>query len=356
MPRQSRLIHVGNIPIGADSPIAIQSMTNTPAEDADATLAQIADLAHAGCDIIRCALPYARAVPAFKDICRQSPIPVIADIHFDPLLAIAAIENGAAGIRINPGNIRNIDALAKIADAAKNAGCCIRVGVNNGSLSPVAEQKYGRTVTALVQSALEYAQFFEGRGVENLKVSIKSSSVPKTIDACTQFAHLSDLPQHVGITEAGPCSTGIIKGAIGIGALLLQGIGDTIRVSLTASPVEEVKTAIKILAACELRDNPPNIIACPTCARTKIPVIHLAEELEKRIDDLKQRGIKIYPRSIAVMGCEVNGPGEAKDADIGIAGALNHGILFKKGAKVKDVPMEVLLDTLIAEITQPPQL
>jgi len=348
--RKTRQIHVGDVPIGGGAPVVIQSMTSVPAEDGAGTLAQIRRLAAAGCEIIRVAVPNMACMDAIRQVCDASPLPVIGDIHFDSRLALAAMDCGCAGVRVNPGNMRDVSAMREVALKAADCGCAIRIGVNGGSLSPEAIWKHGHGVDALVESALQYVDVFEAAGCRNLKVSLKSSDVRTCVDACRKFASQSDLPLHVGITEAGPISTGIVKGAVGIGALLLDGIGETIRVSLTADPVEEVRAAKRILAACGVREFPPEIISCPTCGRTRVDLLPLVSAVEKRIEELQEQGVAFGVKKIAIMGCEVNGPGEAREADVGIACGLGHGVLFKHGEKVRTVPEGELLETLLEEI------
>lgn len=347
--RKTRQIAVGNVLIGGGAPVVIQSMTNRPAADAEGTLAQIEALYRAGCQLIRVAVPNQSSLPAIAEICRRSPLPVIGDIHFDYRLALGAMASGCKGIRVNPGNL-GLEPMREVAREAKNRGCAVRIGVNGGSLSAEARAKYGTGAEALVNSALQFAEIFEAEGCTNLKVSLKSSSVRTSVDACRLFASQSELPLHLGVTEAGPVSTGIIKSAIGIGSLLLDGIGETIRVSLTADPVEEIRAARRILSACGLYDDFPEIVSCPTCGRTRIALLPLVEAAEKAIEQLKQEGYRINLRKVAIMGCEVNGPGEAKDADVGIAGGNGWGILFKHGEKVCTVPENELLNTLMDEV------
>ncbi len=327
-------------------------MTNTDTADAEATLAQIQKLRLAGCQIVRCAFPARNVAEGFRSICAKSPLPVIADIHFDPALAILALECGADGIRVNPGNLPNEEAVRNVAQAAAVMRRVVRIGVNLGSLSKKAEGLYGRTPEAMVHSALDYVRIFEEEGCTALKVSLKASDVKTTILANRQFADLTDIPLHLGITEAGPLSCGIVKSSVGIGALLLDGIGDTIRVSLTAPPEMEPPVAIRILEAVGLRKAEPEIISCPTCARTRIPLMELVQKVEQAIEKLKQNNTPITVQRIAVMGCEVNGPGEAAHADIGIAGGP-HGtaILFRHGQKIRTVPAEEILSALLREIT-----
>jgi len=350
--RRTRQIHLKNIPVGGGAPVAVQSMTNTDTADADATLEQIRRLKQAGCQIVRCAFPARNAADGLRKVCAESPLPVVADIHFDAELAIHAIRLGVAGIRVNPGNLRGEDAARSIARAAAKTNCVVRIGVNMGSLDKEAEKRLGRTAAAMVQSAMGYVHLFEEEGCGNLKVSLKASDVRTTVQANREFARLSDIPLHLGITEAGPVSSGIVKSAVGIGSLLLEGIGETIRVSLTAPPEMEPPVAIRILEAAGLREAQPEIISCPTCARTRIPLMQLVQQVELAVLELKQKGIPIVVKKIAVMGCEVNGPGEASDADVGIAGGpRGTAILFRHGRKIRSLPAEEILASLIEEIT-----
>lgn len=348
--RDTRQIDLGGVKIGGGAPVSIQSMTNRPSDDATGTLEQIGRLAAAGCDIVRVAVPNRACLPAIRRICEESPLPVVGDIHFDHQLALAALDAGCAAIRVNPGNMLNVSAVREVARRAAELGRVVRIGVNGGSLSAAALERHGRGVEALVESALEYVRVFEEEGCTALKVSLKSSDVRVSVEACRRFAARSDLPLHLGVTEAGPVSCGVIKSAIGIGALLLDGIGETIRVSLTADPVEEVRAAKRILAACGLREQRPEIISCPTCGRTRIALLPLVSRVERAIEELQERGVRFGARRIAIMGCEVNGPGEAKGADFGIAGGLGKGILFRHGEKVRDVPEDRLFETLMEEL------
>jgi len=340
--RQSRQIKVADVTIGGGAPVSVQSMTTTDTRDVQASLAQIKTLAKNGCEIIRLAVPDMTAAQALKQIVIQSPIPVIADIHFDYLLALESIVSGVHGIRINPGNIGSEDRVRQVAEAAGNAGISIRVGSNSGSISNKLMEKLrgsdGDNETliaeALVQSALEQCQKLEAFAFDQIKVSLKASDVPLTLSACRRFANETDYPLHLGVTEAGTPGRGIIKSAVGIGALLLDGIGDTIRVSLTADPVQEIIAGIRILEACGLRSAEPEIVSCPTCGRTEIELIKLAEQVEQLINSIKASGKKISIKKIAVMGCVVNGPGEAKDADLGIAGAGKGRVAIFKQAKI----------------------
>ncbi|MEA2012326.1 MAG: flavodoxin-dependent (E)-4-hydroxy-3-methylbut-2-enyl-diphosphate synthase [Verrucomicrobiota bacterium] len=348
--KKNRQIFVGNIAVGGGAPVSVQSMCNTDTRDVKATLKQISELADAGCQIIRVAVPDKPALEAFGKIVLNSVIPVIADIHFDNQLAIAAIEAGAHGIRINPGNIGSQSKVREIAQSAKKHNISIRVGVNSGSLEKDIRKEYaGVTPEGLVKSALRHCAFLEKIGFSDIKVSLKSSNVLDTFKAYSLFSEKSDYPLHLGITEAGTIFNGTVKSAVGIGALLLNGIGDTIRVSLTADPILEVKTAIKILEAAGLRTPQFEIISCPTCGRTKIDIIKLADELENRLAtiDFGEKTLKI-----AVMGCAVNGPGEAREADYGIAGGVDSGVLFLHGRVIENVPQDKLIDRLILEINK----
>lgn len=348
--RKTRQIKVGDVLIGGGTPVSIQSMTNTDTGDTEATLAQIQELASAGCQIIRCTVPARNVLASFEKICEKSPIPVIADIHFDHTLAIAAMERGAACVRVNPGNLRSEEAAREVARAAAKWGKAVRIGVNGGSLAKDIAEKMGKTADALVASAQYYVRIFEEEGCRNLKVSLKASNVPITVNACRKFAAESDIPLHIGITEAGPISCGIIKSAVGIGSMLLEGIGETMRVSLTAPPVEEVKAAIKILEAVGLRHAEPELVSCPTCGRTRVGLMQLVSQVEKEIERIKSEGKHITLKKVAVMGCIVNGPGEASDADVGVAGSNHGGILFKHGVKVATLSEEELLPALVKEL------
>ncbi len=345
--RKSRPIKIGDRVIGGDSPIAIQSMTNTRTDDVDATAAQILELEKAGCDIVRCAVPDMNAAKAIGEIKKKIHIPLVADIHFDYRLAIAAVENGADKIRINPGNIGSRDNVLSVVKAAKERNIPIRIGVNGGSLEKEIIDEYGKaTAEGLVKSALLKAKMIEDMGYDNLVISIKSSDVLMSIEAHEIIAGQTDYPLHVGITEAGSALGGSIKSAVGIGNILYQGIGDTIRVSLTGSPVEEVRAAKIILKALGLRKGGAQVVSCPTCGRTRIDLIGLAKEVEKLVEDTE------FDVKVAVMGCAVNGPGEAADADVGIAGGDGEGLIFKKGKIVKKVPEKELLSALKEELDE----
>lgn len=343
--RKTRQIQVGKVKIGGDAPISVQSMTNTRTDDAAATLRQIGELAAAGCEIIRCAVPDMVAAEGLKRIVSESPIPVIADIHFDYKLALAAIDAGVDGLRLNPGNIGGNDRVAAVVDAAKKRNIPIRIGVNAGSLPKDLLEKYGHpTAEALVEAAWRHIHILEEMDYRNIKVSLKAHDVPLTVAAYRLLASQCDYPLHVGITEAGTINSGIIKSAVGIGTLLAEGIGDTIRVSLTGDPVREVKVAYDILKSLGLREYGPTLISCPTCGRTKINLEKLALEVERRLEKISE------PITVAVMGCVVNGPGEAREADVGIAGGINEGLIFKKGVVLKKVPEACIIDELFAEI------
>ena len=341
----TKTIKIGNCCIGGGNPILIQSMTNTKTEDIDATVAQILRLEEAGCDIIRSTVPTLEAAKAIGEIKKQIHIPLVADIHFDYKLAIAAIENGADKIRINPGNIGGTEKVKAVVDAAKERNIPIRIGVNSGSLEKPILQKYGKvTAEGIVESALDKVHMIEELGYDNLVISIKSSDVMMCIRAHELMAEQTKYPLHVGITESGTVYSGNIKSAVGLGVILYQGIGDTIRVSLTGAPLEEVKSAKRILKTLGLRKGGVEVVSCPTCGRTKIDLIGLANQVETMVQDIP------LDIKVAVMGCVVNGPGEAKEADIGIAGGDGVGLLIKHGEVVKKVPETELLDTLRQEL------
>lgn len=343
--KQTRVIRIGSRVIGGGNPILIQSMTNTRTEDVEATVAQIHDLEKAGCEIIRCTVPTPEAAKAVKAIKERISIPLVADIHFDYKMAIAAMENGADKIRINPGNIGGKDKVAAVVSVARERNIPIRVGVNSGSLEKELVEKYhGVTAEGLVESALDKVHMIEELGYENLVISIKSSDVMMCVRAHELLAEKTDYPLHVGITEAGTIISGNIKSSIGLALILNQGIGDTIRVSLTGDPVEEIKSAKLILRTLGLRKGGIEVVSCPTCGRTKIDLIGLANQVETLAAQ--------FPLDIkvAVMGCAVNGPGEAKEADIGIAGGVGEGLLIKKGEIIKKVPEGELLSVLQKEL------
>ena len=338
-------IVIGDVRIGHGNPIAIQSMTNTKTDNVEATVAQILALEEAGCDIVRVAVPNVEAAKAISAIKACIHIPLVADIHFDYRLAIEAILNGADKIRINPGNIGSDERLAQVVAVCKEKNIPIRVGVNSGSLEKELLDKYGHpSVEALVESAVNNCRRIEALGYDNLVVSIKSSNVKAAIRAYELASEVLPYPLHLGITEAGTAQSGTIKSSVGLGAMLMMGIGDTLRVSLTADPVMEIHVAKKILKSVGLYKQGVEIIACPTCGRTEIDLIGIAQEVEARLDNMKK------PISVAVMGCVVNGPGEAKEADIGIAGGKGVGIIFKKGTLIRKVPEEQLVSALMEEI------
>ena len=342
----TRVIKIGDRVIGGGNPILIQSMTNTPTQDADKTIAQIKALEKAGCDIIRVTVPDEEAAKAVNKIKKAISIPLVADIHFDYKMAIAAIENGADKIRINPGNIGGQDRLKEVVKVAKERNIPIRVGVNAGSLEKERIEKYnGVTPEGIVESALDKVRMIEEEGYENLVISIKSSNIPICVKAHRLLCEKTDYPLHIGITEAGTLYGGNIKSAVGLGILLNEGIGDTMRVSLSGDPLEEIKSAKTILRSLGLYDKGIEVISCPTCGRTKIDLIGLANKVEEMVADMPLN-IKV-----AVMGCVVNGPGEAKEADIGIAGGNGEGLLIKKGEIIKKVPEEELLNVLKYELT-----
>lgn len=341
----TREVRIGNRVIGGGNPVLIQSMTNTKTEDVQATVAQIKRLTAAGCEIIRCAVPTMEAAKALGEIKRQIEIPLVADIHFDYKLAIAAMENGADKIRINPGNIGSKERIRAVVDVAKERNIPIRVGVNSGSLEKELVAKYhGVTAEGLVESALDKVHLIEENGYDNLVISIKSSDVMMCVHAHELIAKKTDYPLHVGITEAGTITSGNIKSAIGLGLILNQGIGDTIRVSLTGDPLEEIKSAKLILRTLGLRKGGIEVVSCPTCGRTQIDLIALANRVEDMVADIP------LDIKVAVMGCVVNGPGEAREADIGIAGGIGEGLLIQHGEIVQKLPEEELLDALRNEL------
>ena len=341
----TRQIYAGPVAIGGGAPVSIQSMLNTRTTDVEGSLRQIRQLAAAGCEIARLAIPDMDAAHAFREICAESPLPLVADIHFDYRLAIAAAEAGASKIRINPGNIGGAERVRAVVDVCKEKHIPIRIGVNGGSLDKKLLEKYGHpTPEALVESAFSHLELLEANGFYDTCVSMKSSNVPLMMAAYRLFASKSDYPLHVGVTETGTKRMGTIKSAMGIGGLLCLGIGDTFRVTLTADPVEEIGVAKDILKAAGLRREGVNLIACPTCGRTKIDLIPIAEEVERRLADCGQT------LTVAVMGCVVNGPGEAAAADVGIAGGNGEGLVFRKGEVLRKVPQDKLVDALMEEI------
>ena len=341
----TRQIRVGGVPIGAGAPVVIQSMLNTKTTDVDGSLAQLRQLAEAGCQIARLAVPNREAAACFGKICEESPLPLVADIHFDYQLAILAAQGGAAKIRINPGNIGGEDRVEAVVKACKERQIPIRIGVNGGSLDKRLLEKYGHpTAVALVESAFEHIALLEKYDFYDTCVSMKSSHVPTMVAAARLFRSRCDYPLHIGVTETGPVKMGLMKSSMGIGALLLDGIGDTIRVSLTDDPVEEVYAAKDILKAAGLRKEGVNIISCPTCGRTQIDLIGLVNQVDAALKNCEK------PITVAVMGCVVNGPGEAREADIGIAGGDGVGLLFEKGQQVAKLPYDQLLQALLERI------
>ncbi len=345
MRRLSRKIAVGKIAIGGDSPIAVQSMTKTPTSDVDATVEQIMSLEQAGCDLVRVAVPDHLAARSLSSIKNQINLPLVADVHFDYRLAVMSIDAGADKIRINPGNIGRQHEIKLLLSKAADRNVPIRIGVNAGSLEKDLLKKYGHTCAeALVESALRQIQICEGFGFENLIVSLKSSDVNTMIDAYRLIAEKIDYPLHLGVTEAGTETMGLVKSAIGIGALLKAGIGDTIRVSLTANPIKEVQVGCAILQALNLKNDRVAIISCPTCGRAAIDLLSIVKEVEAQTANLKR------PLKVAIMGCAVNGPGEAREADIGIAGAGKKAILFKKGKAIKTIPEEKIVQEILDEV------
>ncbi|MBW1917121.1 MAG: flavodoxin-dependent (E)-4-hydroxy-3-methylbut-2-enyl-diphosphate synthase [Deltaproteobacteria bacterium] len=343
--RHTKAISVGGVQIGGGAPVVVQSMTNTDTCQVDTTLSQIERLAAAGCEVVRLAIPNHEAVQAFKEIRAASPVPLIADIHFNHRLALAALEHGADAVRINPGNLGGPDKTRPVVAACQELGRPLRLGVNSGSLeADLLAQHGGPTAPALVESALRWVHQFEDWGFDNFKISLKSSDVLINVAAYQELGRLVDYPLHLGVTEAGGLIAGTVKSALGIGMLLVQGIGDTIRVSLTRDPVEEVRVAYEILRALHLRNRGVELISCPTCGRCQIDLFSLAEAAEQRLRSIKQ------PLKVAIMGCVVNGPGEAREADVGIAGGKGVGALFKHGELVRQVPEADLLRVLLEEV------
>ncbi|MCY6372636.1 flavodoxin-dependent (E)-4-hydroxy-3-methylbut-2-enyl-diphosphate synthase [Clostridium ganghwense] len=341
----TKKIKVGNMYVGGDSKISVQSMTNTDTRDVDATVNQILDLEKAGCNIIRCAVPDIASAEALKNIIKQIHIPLVADVHFDYKLALKSIESGVDALRINPGNIGNLDRIKMVVEAAKNRGISIRIGVNSGSLEKDILEKYTKVCPeALVESALKHVRILESLNFYDICISIKSSDVMHMIKSCRLISEKVNYPLHLGVTEAGTLWSGTIKSSIGIGTLLSEGIGDTIRVSLTGDVLDEVKVGREILKSLGYIEEGVKFVSCPTCGRTQINLIKIAEEVEKRLSKC-QKNIKV-----ATMGCVVNGPGEAREADIGIAGGNGEGLIFKKGEVIKKVKEENLVEELIKEI------
>lgn len=344
MRHKTRQLKLGQLCIGGDAPISVQSMCNTDTRDVAATLAQIEALQAAKCEIIRCAVPDQEAAEALEAIKQGCQIPLIADIHFDYQLALTAVANGVDGLRLNPGNIGDRWKVEEVVKACAERQVPIRIGVNAGSLERELLQKYGHpTAEAMVESALGHIRILEDLNYQNIKVSLKASGIARTVEAYRALAEQVDYPLHIGVTEAGTTWSGTIKSAIGLGSLLYDGIGDTLRVSLTGDPVEEVRVGWEILKSLRLREKGPIFVSCPTCGRCQIDLIEIAEEVEQRLQDFP------HPLTIAVMGCVVNGPGEAREADLGIAGGLDQGILFRHGEIVRKVPQQDLADALIDE-------
>ena len=345
MRKQKRIVNIGGVKIGGDNPVAIQSMCNTDTRDVKATVNQIHELENAGCEIIRVAVPDMVAAKAVADIKKQIHIPLVVDIHFDYRLALECMKNGADKVRINPGNIGDRDRVKQVVEMAKEREIPIRIGVNGGSLERELLQKYGGvTADALVESAMGHVAILDELNFNNVVVSIKISDVPKMLCAYRKFNEISDIPLHIGVTESGTLKGGTVKSAVGIGALLAEGIGDTMRVSLTANPVEEIYAAYDIQKVLGMRKTGAEIVSCPTCGRTQLDLISIANEVEKRAANIDK------PIKIAVMGCAVNGPGEAREGDIGIAGGKAEGLIFKKGEIIKKVPQDSLVDELMKEI------
>ena len=343
---RTRRVMVGSVPLGGGSPVVVQSMTCTPTVDADATLAQVNALVDAGCDLVRVTVPSREALGPFERICRESPVPIVADIHFDYRLAIGAVRAGAAKLRINPGNIGDWERVDAVIDAAGEAGAAIRIGVNAGSLDKrIAERDDLTQPEKLVASSLEFVEHFEKRGFDEIVLSAKAHSVPTTIETYRALSReLPHVPLHLGVTEAGTVQQGTIKSAVGLGVLLAEGIGDTMRVSLTADPVEEPPVCWGILQSLGLRRRGPELVSCPTCGRTQVDLIGLAEEVGERLKGCSK------PISVAVMGCVVNGPGEASDADVGVACGRGVGMVFRHGEVIRKAPEDQIVDALMEEI------
>lgn len=343
---RTRRVMVGSVPLGGGSPVVVQSMTCTPTVDADATLGQVNALVDAGCDLVRVTVPSREALGPFERICRESPVPIVADIHFDYRLAIGAVRAGAAKLRINPGNIGDWERVDAVIDAAGEAGAAIRIGVNAGSLDKrIAERDDLTQPEKLVASSLEFVEHFEKRGFDDIVLSAKAHSVPTTIETYRALSReLPHVPLHLGVTEAGTVQQGTIKSAVGLGVLLAEGIGDTMRVSLTADPVEEPPVCWGILQSLGLRRRGPELVSCPTCGRTQVDLIGLAEEVGERLKGC------FKPISVAVMGCVVNGPGEASDADVGVACGRGVGMVFRHGEVIRKVPEDQIVDALMEEI------
>ncbi|MBO8127579.1 MAG: flavodoxin-dependent (E)-4-hydroxy-3-methylbut-2-enyl-diphosphate synthase [Peptococcaceae bacterium] len=346
MRKKTRAVRIGDVTVGGGAPVVVQSMTNTDTRDPDTTLRQIAELRDAGCEVVRLAVPDAEAAEALKVICPAAKVPLVADIHYDYRLALAALDAGINGLRINPGNIGSKQKVREIVAAAKERGVPIRIGVNAGSLHKKVLEKYGLTPQALVESAKEHIYILEALNFNDIKVSLKASDVPLMIEAYRLISTQFDYPLHIGVTEAGTLRGGLVKSSVGLGILLAEGIGDTIRVSLTAHPRYEVWAAWEILKALKLRRRGVELISCPTCGRTAIDVISIAAEVEDKLQNITK------PLKVAVMGCVVNGPGEAREADVGIAGGKGVGLVFRKGKPVRRVPEGQLVTALLEEIAK----
>jgi len=347
MKKMTRQIHIGSIPIGGDAPCSVQSMCSTDTRDIPATTAQIKELAEVGCEIVRCAVPDLEAARALAQIKRMSPIPVVADIHFDYKLALQVLEGGIDGLRLNPGNIGEKWKVAEIVASAAERKVPIRIGVNAGSLEKELLERYGHpSAEAMVESALGHIRILEDLNYQEIKISLKASDVMKTVAAYRLFSEQSDYPLHIGITEAGTLFSGTIKSSVGLGILLADGIGDTMRVSLTGAPKDEVRVGYDILKAVGLRQRGVNFVSCPTCGRCQIDLIRVAEDVEKRLQGVDKQ------ITVAVMGCAVNGPGEAREADVGIAGGKGEGLVFRHGEIVRKVPEDKLADALMEEISK----
>lgn len=344
--KKTRQVQIGNLKIGNNNPIRIQSMCNTDTRNVSATIKQILNLEKAGCEIIRVAVPDIIAAKTIKDIKKKIHIPLVADIHFDYKLALESIKNGIDKVRINPGNIGNNENIKKVVDACKDKHIPIRIGINNGSLEKEAENKYGKTAKAMVESALKHIQILERLHFYDIVVSLKASDIQRTVQAYRLLSQKVDYPLHLGITEAGTINTGTIKCSVGLGIMLYEGLGDTIRVSLTGDPIKEVYVGWEILKSLKLRDRGVNFISCPTCGRTEINLISLANKVEKALMGINQ------PITVAVMGCVVNGPGEAKEADIGVAGGHHQGVIFKKGQILRTVSENKIYSELLKEISK----
>ncbi len=343
--KNTRKIRIGDVYIGGNAPVTVQSMTNTDTRDVKATIGQIKRLEEAGCEIIRVAVPDQEAADAVKEIKKAIKLPLVADIHFDYRLALACMENGIDKIRLNPGNIGGYDKVKKVVEMARPREIPIRIGVNSGSIEkPILARYGGVTPEGMVESALGHARILEDLGFNDIAISLKASNVPMTIEAYRQMSQKTDYPLHIGVTEAGTLFAGTIKSAAGIGCLLAEGIGDTLRVSLTGDPVEEVRVGLELVKAMGLRKTGVEFVSCPTCGRTRIDLIKIANEVEKRLQGCNKH-IKV-----AMMGCAVNGPGEAREADIGIAGGDGEALLFKKGEIVRKIPQDRIVDELLAEI------